>query len=155
MINRLFGYLFFASIFVQHSIVLSRVCDFPNQPRKIDLKINSIVHPAGPITRREWLLNTESILYRLEVDGAKSGQIAVNKTKLIYNAVNGWGLTDFDGNLILKIGKFDLDKKANLKIEFIDEKWSLHIRRQYIPVILPGIAVESEESLDVTFIRLC
>jgi len=155
MINRLFSYLFFVFIIVQHSIVSSRACNFPTQPRKIDLNTKTIIHPASPITQREWILNGESILYRLEVDSAKSGQITVNKTKLIYNAVNGWSLVDFDGNLILKLGKVDLDKGANLKIDFKNEKWSLQIRKQYIPVILQGIATESEHSLDVTFIRLC
>lgn len=155
MINRLFSYLFVAFIIVQHSIVLSRVCDFPNQPRKIDLNITTIVHPAGPIIRREWISNGKSILYRLEVDGAKSGQIAFNKTKLINHAINGWGLFDLDGNLILQLGKIEIDKRTYLKFEFNDEKWNLQVRKQHIPVILPGIATESEASVDVTFIRLC
>ena len=102
MTNRAFKFLFFSVIIVQQSIVLSRVCNFPTHPRKADLNITILAHPAGPTTRNEWFSNGHSILYRLEIDGVKSGQMAVDKKKFIYNSINGWGLTDFDGNLILQ-----------------------------------------------------
>ena len=155
MPNKFYKHLLLAFVTSQHSFVHPLACDFPKKPNKNDLYTTIVAHPAGSINRREWTLNGKMVVYRVEIDGIKSGHVAFNKIKVIYNVINGWGLTDLDGNLILQLGKFDLDKVTNLKIDFENEKWSLQVRRQYVPIILPGIATESEHSLDVTFIRLC
>ena len=127
---------------------------FPMKVHQDDLSTYITLHPAGSITKRVWVSKKDSSLYRLEFDSAKAGQMILEKTRLTFNPIEGWRLTDFDGNLLLTFSKDDVGSKRTHLLKINNQEWTIMIREQVIPKELPGIATESEHSLDLTLIRI-
>ena len=127
---------------------------FPIHPKQGDLYISTVMHPAGPMTKREWVTKDSSLLYRLEFDGIKSGQIVLGGNRLAYNSSLGWRFTDFIGNILLTISPEDISKATPQSIKIGEQEWVFIVRRESIPKLIPGIATEDENSLYITLIRM-
>ena len=127
---------------------------FPIEPKQSDLKIFTEKQPYGTVTRKEWSVNPNAMLYRLEIDNATAGKMLLDKTRLTYNSTDGWKLTDFDDKLILTISQADIDAKKPIELKTNYQIWGLLVRGQNIPKVIPGIATEGKNSLDITLIRM-
>ena len=131
-----------------------KVMCFPIQIHQNDLSSDTSMGPAGPITKRVWVSKKDSSLYRLEFDRAKAGQIILEKTRLTFNPIQGWRLTDFDGNFLLAFSQDDIVSKRTQLLKLNTQEWTIMVRGQLIPKEIPGIATESVHSLDITLIRM-
>jgi hypothetical protein len=127
---------------------------FPMKVHQDDLSTYITLHPAGSITKRVWVSKKDSSLYRLEFDSAKAGQMILEKTRLTFNPIEGWRLTDFDGNFLLVFSQDDIVSKRTQLLKLNNQEWIVMVRGQLIPKDIPGIATESVHSLDLTLIRI-
>jgi len=141
-------------IFFLGFLNLSIASDFPIEPKDKDLNIFTQKYSFGTVVRKEWRINQNSPLYRLEVDKATAGKMLIDKTRLTYNKKDGWKLTDFEDKLLLKISQEDTQAKKTLSFKNKNQEWEFVIRGQNTPKEIPGIATEDENSLDVTLIRI-
>ena len=140
--------------YILNFTIFLQALGFPIQAKQGDLYISTLVHPAGPTIKREWLTQDGSLLYRLEFDDIKTGQIVLDKNRLIYSSKLGWQFTGFDGNLLLTITSKDIRTSTPRSIKIGDHEWVFIVRGESIPKVIPGIATESENSLDITLIRI-
>jgi len=131
-----------------------QVMGFPIQIYQDDLSVYTSMGPAGPIIKREWVSKKNSFLYRLEFDGAKAGQIILEKNRLTFNLIQGWRLTDFDGNFLMAFSQDDIVSKRTQLLKLNTQEWTVMVRGQHTPKEIPGIATESVHSLDLTLIRI-
>jgi hypothetical protein len=78
----------------------------------------------------------------------------IDKTRLTFNNTDGWKLIDFEDMLILTISQADIDTKKPLEFIINNQKWVFIARKEFAPKVIPGIATEGENSLDITLIRM-
>ena len=112
------------------------------------------MQPSGPTIKREWITKDGSLLYRLEIDGIKAGQIVLEKNRLAYNSTLGWRFTDFIGNVLLTLSPEDISKSTPHSIKIGNQEWVFIVRRESVPKVILGISTEDENSLDITLIRM-
>ena len=143
------GTWFFLSV-----LLMTSAATLPILPSQIDMSSYTSMSPSGPVTKREWVSKNGTTLYRLEFDGIKAGQMILEKTRLTFNPIQGWRITDFDGNFLLAFSQDDIVSKRTQLLKLNTQEWTIMVRGQLIPKELPGIATESEHSLDLTLIRI-
>ncbi|MCF8194635.1 MAG: hypothetical protein K9J38_01420 [Polynucleobacter sp.] len=141
-------------ILILSHLIPSQVVGFPIQIHQDDLSSDTSMGPAGPITKRVWVSKKDSSLYRLEFDRAKAGLIILEKTRLTFNPIQGWRLTDFDGNFLLAFSQDDIVSKKTQLLKLNTQEWTVMVRGQLIPKEIPGIATETVHSLDLTLVRI-
>jgi len=141
------------TITLSYLIPFNVMC-FPIQIHQNDLSSDTSMGPAGPFTKRVWVSKKDSSLYRLEFDRAKAGLIILEKTRLTFNPIQGWRLTDFDGNFLLEFSQDDIVSKRTQLLKLNTQDWTIMVRGQLIPKEIPGIATESVHSLDLTLVRI-
>jgi hypothetical protein len=118
-----------------------------------DLTEEIFLHPAGPTTRREWRQKSSSVLYRIEIDRSRSGQIVFDGLSLIYNSKSGWSLVNAQQKSIIRITPNDIASKKLLHFKVGDQQWDMMVRGEEVPISRAGIATETENSIDITFSR--
>ena len=141
-------------ILILNYVTFSLAMGFPMKVHQDDLSTYITLHPAGSITKRVWVSKKDSSLYRLEFDSAKAGQMILEKTRLTFNPIEGWRLTDFDGNFLLVFSQDDIVSKRTQLLKLNNQEWIVMVQGQLIPKEIPGIATESVHSLDLTLIRI-
>lgn len=111
------------------------------------------LHPAGPTTRTERTKGNETEPFQIELERARSGTWLVGKARLLRLPGGAWVVDAADGkrHALPSVGEVPA-KSVSIPM---DNKlvWRVQLLRQYLPVIQPGIATESEPSLDLILER--
>lgn len=107
--------------------------------------VTQAVHPAGPSVRREWRVTATGPVVRLELERARSGQWVIGQTRLIRNPDGAWSIVQADGQRQI------LDTSGTPQT-FSDagKNWRVRVTAEEVPVERPGIATETEPSLNLT-----
>jgi hypothetical protein len=104
------------------------------------------LHPAGPTTRTERSKGNETEPFQIELERARSGTWLLRLLRLPGGA---WVVDAADGkrHALPSVGEVPA-KSVSIPMEN-KLVWRVQLLRQYLPVIQPGIATESEPSLDL------
>ena len=128
------------------------------EPRSIasdNIIFNSeiLYHPAGPSIKSEWRSNNDGGIIQVEIKKAKSGQILLEKLKLVYQNKVGWRIEDINGNVKLKINSTSINSENPLNLKINDQMWAITLSNEEIPKAIQGLATETEPRVDI-FIKL-
>jgi hypothetical protein len=124
-----------------------------NSTENIIFSSETINHISGAVTRNEWRSRDDGKLIQLEIKNAKSGQILVEKTKIIYQQKVGWRIEDINGNLKLKINPKSINSENPIKLSINNQMWAITLSNEQLPIAIKGIATETEPRIDV-FMKL-
>jgi hypothetical protein len=111
------------------------------------------LHPAGPTTRREWRGSQTEQPYRIQYERIRSGHVLVGQARLIHDKNGIWYVESSNKKRLKLLGK--KERKTKTLKRFTEQKqvWRICVTQQDIPVIQPGVATESEPSLDLVLVR--
>lgn len=112
-----------------------------------------LYYPSGPVTRNEWRSNVDGKIIQLEIKNAKSGQILVEKLKLIYQNKAGWRIENLDGSVKLKINPKSINSGKPINLKINTQVWAVTLSNEEIPKVIPGISTETEPRVDI-FLKL-
>ena len=110
-------------------------------------------HISGAATRNEWRSSSDGRIIQVEIKKAKSGQILLEKLKLVYQNKVGWRIEDINGNVKLKINSTSINSENPLNLKINDQMWAITLSNEEIPKAIQGLATETEPRVDI-FIKL-
>jgi hypothetical protein len=145
--NYLFILLFFYSLNV--SALESRIISNEN----VIFSSETLNHLSGAVTRNEWRSSKDGGVIQLEIKNAKSGQILIEKTKIIYQQKMGWRIEDINENVKLKINPKSINSQKPIKLSIKNQIWAITLTNEKIPIPIEGIATETEPRVDI-FMKL-
>ena len=116
---------------------------------------SKIIRPSGPIVKKEWISPVTSEAIRIEYYGITSGQIVVDNARLFLMPNQCWVLVMEDGNTENLSCLFDqFARKITFKTNR-SQRWAVDaVNVHEIPLRQPGIATETEPSIDLTIDRM-
>ncbi len=112
-----------------------------------------LYYPSGPATRNEWRSIGDGKIIQLEIKKARSGEILIEKLKLVYQNKVGWRIEDLNGDTKLKIDSKGIDGDKPLSLKINNQLWTITLSNEEMPKVIPGIATETEPRIDI-FMKL-
>ncbi|MDP1635874.1 MAG: hypothetical protein Q8L69_14485 [Gallionellaceae bacterium] len=111
------------------------------------------LHPAGPTTRREWRSSQAEQPHRIQYERIRSGHVLVGKARLVRDKNGIWYVESSCNKRIQLLG--GNEEKTKTVKTFTEERqvWKVCVTRQDIPLTQPGVATESEPSLELVLVR--
>jgi hypothetical protein len=121
----------------------------PTSGEGIVFTSETLYHPAGPATRNEWRTSKDGRIVQLEIKNAKSGQILVESTRIIYQQKMGWRIEDIAENIKLKINPELINSQKPIKLNINNQMWEITLSNENTPIAIKGIATEAEPRVDI------
>jgi hypothetical protein len=139
---------FLFCLFIFYSLNSSAL-ELKSSTEPVIFSSETLYHPAGPTTRNEWRSIKDGGVIQLEIKNAKSGQILIEKTKIIYQQKMGWRIEDINENVKLKINPKSINSQKPIKLSINNQIWAITLTNEKIPIPVQGIATETEPRVDI------
>jgi hypothetical protein len=111
------------------------------------------LHPAGPTTRREWRSSQADLPYRIQYERIRSGHLLAGQARLFHDKSGIWYVESSNKKRLDLLGRNESETKTPKTFTEENQVWRIRVTRQEIPQTQPGVATESEPSLDMELLR--
>ena len=111
------------------------------------------LHPAGPTTRRELRSSQTEQPYRIQYERIRSGRVLVGFARLMHDKNGIWYVEPSNKKRLNLLGRDESKTKTLKKFTEEHQVWRVCVTRQETSQSQPGVATESEPSLDLVLVR--
>ena len=115
--------------------------------------ITQELHPAGLTIRREWRSSQAEHPYRIQYESIRSGHVLVGQARLFHDTSGIWYVESSNKKRLDLLGRNESKTKTLKTFTEANQVWRIRVSRQEIPQTQPGVATESEPSLDLELLR--
>jgi hypothetical protein len=124
-------------------------------PKTVSEPIETVsreLHPAGPTIRKEWRHTAAASPYRIEFEGARSGQLLWEQTRL-QRLPDGQWVVAFNRPASPPRAPVPLDARHPTRLKVGNARWTIEILKESPIAPQAGIATEAEPSIDLRLTR--